>query len=92
MPKLPIDGKNILPMPSDENATSHQYAIFIYYNRNELQAVVMGNWELYFPHKYRSIAPGQDFKDDGIPIDYYLAEIKEMELYHIPTDPSEKKI
>jgi arylsulfatase len=91
LPSLPIDGKNIFPMLTDANATSQQEAYFIYYNRNELQAVVMGDWKLYFPHKYRSIAPGQAFRNDGIPIDYFMIEMKAMELYHIPTDPSESK-
>jgi len=91
LPKLPIDGKSIFPMLSDAKAISKQEAYFIYYNRNELQAVVMGDWKLYFPHKYRSIAPGQTFRNDGNPIDYYMIEMKEMELYHIPSDPSESK-
>jgi arylsulfatase A-like enzyme len=91
LPKLPIDGKSILPMLSDVNATSEQQAYFIYYNRNELQAVVMGDWKLYFPHKYRSIAPGQAYRNDGMPIDYHMIELREMELYHIPSDPSESR-
>ena len=78
-------------MLSDAKAISKQEAYFIYYNRNELQAVVMGDWKLYFPHKYRSIAPGQTFRNDGNPIDYYMIEMKEMELYHIPSDPSESR-
>lgn len=91
LPMLPIDGKSIFPMLTDANTTSQQDAYFIYYNRNELQAVVMGDWKLYFPHKYRSIAPGQAFRNDGNPIDYYMIEMKEMELYHIPSDPSESR-
>lgn len=91
LPKLHIDGKSIYHMLADKNETSNQEAYFIYYNRNELQAIVMGDWKLYFPHKYRSIAPGQAFRNDGIPIDYYMIEMKEMELYHIPSDPSESK-
>lgn len=89
LPRLPIDGKSIFSMLSDAKSVSQQEAYFIYYNRNELQAVVMGEWKLYFPHKYRSIAPGQDYRNDGIPVDYHMIEMKEMELYHIPTDPSE---
>jgi arylsulfatase len=50
----------------------------------------MGEWKLYFPHKYRTIAPDQNFRDDGIPIKYTMVDLAEMELYHIPTDPSEK--
>jgi arylsulfatase len=91
LPKLHFDGKSIYQMLIEKNEKSNQEAYFIYYNRNELQAIVMGDWKLYFPHKYRSIAPGQAFRNDGIPIDYYMIEMKEMELYHIPSDPSESK-
>ena len=91
LPELPIDGKSIWRMLTNSKAKSPEEAYFIYYNKNELQAVVMGDWKLYFPHKYRSIVPGQAPRNDGIPIDYYMIEMKEMELYHIPTDISESK-
>ncbi|SMD45647.1 arylsulfatase [Aquiflexum balticum DSM 16537] len=90
LPALPIDGLDISSMLVDYTAASPQEAYFVYYNRNELQAVVMGEWKLYFPHKYRTIAPDQNFRDDGIPIKYTMVDLAEMELYHIPTDPSEK--
>lgn len=89
LPALPIDGLDISNMLVDNESASQQEAYYIYYNRNELQAIVMGEWKLYFPHKYRSIAPGQDFRTDGIPIKYTMIDLEEMELYHIPTDPSE---
>lgn len=90
LPVLPIDGKSIENMLSDQSAKSPQDAYFIYYNRNELQAVVMDEWKLYFPHRYRTIAPGQDTRDDGIPLKYEMVDLEEMNLYHIPTDPSER--
>ena len=89
LPALPIDGLDISSMLVDNTAASPQEAYFVYYNRNELQAVVMGEWKLYFPHKYRTIAPDQNFRDDGIPIKYTMVDLKEMELYHIPSDPAE---
>ena len=89
LPALPIDGLDISSMLVDYTAGSPQEAYFVYYNRNELQAVVMGEWKLYFPHKYRTIAPDQNFRDDGIPIKYTMVDLKEMELYHIPSDPAE---
>jgi arylsulfatase len=91
LPTLPIDGKSIYPMLANKNKTSNQEVYFIYYNRNELQAVVMGDWKLYFPHKYRSIAPSQPIRNDGNPIEYYMIEMEESELYHIPSDPSESR-
>jgi len=90
LPALPIDGLDISSMLVDNTAASAQEAYFVYYNRNELQAMVMGEWKLYFPHKYRFIAPNQEFRDDGIPIKYAMLDLEQMELYHIPTDPSEK--
>ncbi|WP_194975363.1 sulfatase family protein [Aquiflexum lacus] len=89
LPALPIDGLDISSMIMESSAPSPQEAYFIYYNRNELQAIVMGDWKLYLPHRYRSIAPDQDFRDDGIPIKYTMIELEEMELYHIPSDASE---
>jgi arylsulfatase A-like enzyme len=91
LPELPIDGKSIWKMILDEKHKSPQEAYFIYYNRNELQAIVMDEWKLYFPHRFRSIAPGQESRDDGIPIKYEMLDLTEMELYYIPTDPSEEK-
>lgn len=90
LPALPIDGLDISSMLMDNEVVSPQEAYFVYYNRNELQAIVMGDWKLYFPHRYRSIAPEQGFRDDGIPIKYTMIDLKEMELYHIPSDPSER--
>jgi arylsulfatase len=89
LPGLPVDGKDIGPMLKEKNAKSPQEAYFIYYNRNELQAMVMDEWKLYFPHKYRVIAPNQEKRNDGFPIKYTTEDLLEMELYHIPTDSSE---
>lgn len=91
LPKLPIDGKDISAMMSDAKAKSPQEAYFIYYNRNELQAVVMDDWKLYLPHAYRSIKPGQEPRNDGLPIDYYMVQLAQMELYHLASDPSEQR-
>jgi arylsulfatase len=89
LPKLPIDGKDISTLMLDAKAKSPQEAYFIYYNRNELQAMVMGDWKLYFPHSYRSLVPGQEPRSDGLPIDYHMIKMEQMELYHLPSDPSE---
>ncbi|WP_373524434.1 sulfatase [Aquiflexum sp.] len=90
LPSLPIDGMNISPMLIDDAMSSPQEAYFVYYNRNELQAIVMEEWKLYFPHRFRSIAPDQDFRNDGFPLKYTMVDLEGMELYHIPTDISEE--
>ncbi len=90
LPEHIIDGKNIWPLIEDpEEGISPQEAYFIYYNTNELQAVLMGEWKLYFPHRYRSLAPGQETPDDGKPIKYEMLAIEASELYHLKEDISE---
>jgi len=89
LPDLAIDGKDISGMLKNKSIKSTQEAYFIYYNRNELQAMVMDEWKLYFPHKYRVIAPGQEPRNDGFPLNYSMTDVLDMELYHIPTDPGE---
>jgi arylsulfatase len=89
LPLLPIDGKDICSMMQDPKAKSPQDGYFIYFNRNELQAVVMDEWKLYLPHAYRSLVPGQEGRNDGLPINYHMLKMEKMELYHLPSDPSE---
>lgn len=91
LPKQKIDGQNIESMMASPSAQSPQDAYFVYYNRNELQAVVMDEWKLYFPHQYRIITPGQSPRNDGLPLKYMMNSLDQMELYHIPSDPSERE-
>lgn len=91
LPKQKIDGQNIESMMAAPSAQSPQDAYFVYYNRNELQAVVMDEWKLYFPHQYRIITPGQSPRNDGLPLKYMMNSLDQMELYHIPSDPSERE-
>jgi arylsulfatase A-like enzyme len=90
LPERKIDGLNLHKMLVDTLQKSPQEAYFVYYNRNELHAIVMGDWKLYFPHSYRVIAPGQAPRSDGFPVNYTMTTLDEMELYHLPSDPSEK--
>ncbi|WP_163378986.1 sulfatase [Cyclobacterium sp. SYSU L10401] len=90
LPEKKIDGKNIWPLLiMEEGATSTQEAYYIYYNQNELQAVIMGDWKLVFPHRYRSL-PG-DFvpPDDGNPGKYEMIEMEEMGLFDLGNDITE---
>mgnify|MGYP001418051141 CR=1 FL=1 len=90
LPDRPIDGLDIWPlMRVAEQAVSPHEAYFIYYNRNELQAVLMGDWKLYLPHAYRTIRPGQGYRDDGIPIKYEMTKIVAPELYDLGRDLGE---
>lgn len=90
LPRRRIDGLDIWQlMQVAEGAKSPHEAYYIYYNRNELQAVIMGEWKLYLPHAYRTIKPGQPYRDDGIPIKYEMTKIETPELYHLGNDISE---
>ena len=90
LPRRPIDGLDIWQlMQGAERAKSPHEAYYIYYNRNELQAVIMGDWKLYLPHTYRTIKAGQPYRDDGIPIKYERTKIEAPELYHLSNDISE---
>lgn len=63
-PKLKIDGKNILPILTNEpGAKSPHEALFVY-SGTELHAVISGPWKLHFPHPYLTVAaePGRDGK------------------------------
>lgn len=48
LPKLPIDGHNILPLLSGESKES-PYEVFYYYRVRQLQAVRMGDWKWHLP-------------------------------------------
>ena len=92
LPQKLIDGKNIWPLiKMEKEAKSPQEAYFIYYNHNELQAVISGKWKLYFPHRYRSLPENFVAPLNGIPGKYEMLDLKEMELYDLQKDPSETK-
>lgn len=91
LPQHTIDGKNIWPMViMEKGAESPQEAYYIYYNKNELQAVISGKWKLYFPHSYRTLPSDFIKPTDGIPGKYEMLALDEMELYDIEKDPSEQ--
>ncbi|MGV3763161.1 sulfatase family protein [Parapedobacter sp.] len=90
LPRRHIDGLDIWQlMQVADGAKSPHEAYYIYYNRNELQAIIMGEWKLYLPHTYRTIKPGQAHRDDGIPIKYERASVAAPELYHLANDIGE---
>ncbi|MFO0863848.1 MAG: sulfatase [Gemmataceae bacterium] len=64
LPAHKIDGKDISPLLLGQpNAKSPHAALFFYWGKH-LQAVRSGQWKLYFPRNYNSIAkePGKDGK------------------------------
>ncbi|WP_281542158.1 sulfatase family protein [Maribacter aestuarii] len=83
-----IDGKSAWKLFKGETAESPQEAYFFYYRVNELFGVRYGNWKLYFPHTYRTME-GQEPGKDGLPGDYKMVEMDEIELYDVVNDKSE---
>lgn len=88
LPDKIIDGKSILPLLKGEASKSPQEAYFFYYRINELFGVRYGKWKLYFPHTYRTMA-GQELGKDGLPGDYRMVNMEEIELYDVQNDVSE---
>jgi len=89
LPERTIDGKDVMPLLTQESTESPHEAYFFYYDVNQLQGVRYGDYKLYFEHTYRTMA-GQPQGKDGLPGDYTYLTLDEVELYHLPTDPGER--
>ncbi len=90
LPELTIDGKDVWNVLSGESVKSPQKAYFFYYRVNELFGVRYGKWKMYFPHRYRTM-DGQEPGKDGIPGEYRMIDLEEIELYNMENDISETK-
>ncbi|HDZ15463.1 hypothetical protein LCGC14_1182620 [marine sediment metagenome] len=90
LPEKTIDGMNVWKVLTGESNESPQEAYFFYYRVNELHGVRYGKWKLYFPHTYRTMN-GQEPGKDGLPGDYKMVELNEIELYDLENDESETK-
>ncbi|GAB4146448.1 MAG: sulfatase [Planctomycetaceae bacterium] len=89
LPKLKIDGKNILPlMRGEPNAKSPHEAFYFYWGRH-LQAIRSGKWKLHFPHAYRSLN-GRPGGTGGRPARYTQLRTK-LALYNLDEDIGEKR-
>lgn len=88
LPKISIDGKSVLSLLKGTSEKGPQEAYFFYYRVNELFGVRYGKWKLYFPHTYRTMG-GQELGKDGLPGDYRMVHMEEIELYDVTNDISE---
>lgn len=63
-PALKIDGRNILPVLTNEPGAKSPHEALFFYSGTELHAVRSGPWKLHFPHPYLTVAaePGRDGK------------------------------
>ncbi len=87
LPKLKIDGINILSLLKGEPNANPRKVLYYYFHRNDLMAVRAGRWKLIFPHRYRSyegVLPGENgFPGKRNPKTTGLA------LYNLRRDPGE---
>ncbi|TLP72978.1 sulfatase [Maribacter sp. ACAM166] len=90
LPEKIIDGKSAWSLLSGKTTESPQEAYFFYYRVNELFGVRYGKWKLYFPHTYRTM-DGQEPGKDGLPGNYKMVDLNEIELYDLESDSSETK-
>ncbi len=88
LPEKTIDGMNVWKVLTGESEESPQEVYFYYYRVNELHGVRYGKWKLYFPHTYRTM-DGQEPGKDGLPGEYRMVDLKEIELYDLENDESE---
>ena len=90
LPKHTIDGKNIMPLMTGENATSpHDY--FCFYWGGHLQAIRSGDWKLHFPHGYRSlkVVDGKKIAGSGGNPDGYTQKKTGLALFNLKDDIGE---
>ncbi len=88
LPEKIIDGKSGWSLFTGKTTESPQEAYFFYYRVNELFGVRYGKWKLYFPHTYRTMK-GQEPRKDGLPGDYKMVDLNQIELYDLELDASE---
>ncbi|SIQ17433.1 sulfatase family protein [Maribacter ulvicola] len=88
LPEKKIDGKSAWSLFTGKTDESPQEAYFFYYRVNELFGVRYGKWKLYFPHRYRTMN-GQTPGKDGLPGEYKMIDLEQIELYNLEIDESE---
>jgi len=91
LPDWTIDGRDIWPLISGRpGARSPHEAYYLYYHRNDLEAVRSGRWKLHFPHAYRTMI-GREPGAGGIPGQYDHSVRTGLELYDLEADLGESK-
>lgn len=89
LPDHKIDGLNAWEVISGTpGSKSPHEALFFYYHGNDLEGVRSGDWKLYFPHNYRTLA-GREGGKGGTPTPYENGKTG-LELYNLKNDPSER--
>ena len=90
LPEQPIDGVSVEPLlTGDGTADCPHEAFWIYYQQNELQAVIAGDYKLILPHRYRTL-DGREGGRGGLPV-AYQQKTTGTELYNLVADPGETR-
>jgi len=91
IPAHPVDGLDVWPLLTRQpGATNPHRAYWIYYEQNQLQAIVSGDgkWKLQLPHTYRTLG-GRPGGKGGKPASYEQVKLSAAELYHLAGDANE---
>jgi len=89
LPQHKIDGLDIWPLLSgNPKAKNPHEAYYFYFQDNQLQSVMSGQWKLQLPHTYRTLA-GQPGGRDGTPVPYQQRKIERSELFDLVSDIGE---
>lgn len=87
LPEHKIDGKDIWPLLASETGAKSPQEAYYFYWGNHLQGIRSGQWKLYFPHAYRTLA-GSEGGKDGKPAPYKEGKT-DLALYDLESDLSE---
>jgi len=89
LPEHKIDGLDIWPLLSGVPGSKNPHdAYYFYYQDNQLQSVMSGQWKLQLQHTYRTLA-GQPGGRDGKPAPYQQRKVETAELYDLDRDIGE---
>ena len=93
LPRHRIDGLDVWPIISGKREAKNPHAAYwLYYEVNELQAIVSGDgrWKLQLPHTYRTLG-GKPGGHGGTPAPYEQSKLETAELYDLMNDISETR-